>query len=296
MVKRVGFIGLGNIGMPMAKNLTGGAFDVVVYDVREEAAREVEALGATMAASAREVGERAEVIGICVRDDADTEAVVLGDDGILAARAGPGSTAGGGAQTVVAIHSTIRPHTVERLAAEAARHGVAVLDAPITGGQAGAMNRSLCYMVGGDAEVLERCRPVFETSAKSIVHAGPQGSGAKVKLCNNLMTYLGFLAAFEGSALAREAGLSYDVLEQVTRANGVMTDQMQLFLVLRNVADDKTDDAELQSYLRGFTTLAEKDLTLTLELAREVGLALPGTGLCQQLMGRVFGLADRKRR
>ncbi len=154
MVRRVGFIGLGNIGEPMAVNLCGGDFEVTVHDLRDEAVQKLVEHGAKAAASSREVGERAEVIGVCVVDDAATEAVVAGEDGILA----------GAAQgTVVAIHGTVHPAMIRDLARRAAERGVAVIDAQITGGPQGAAARELRYMVGGDAELLARCRPVFET-------------------------------------------------------------------------------------------------------------------------------------
>jgi 3-hydroxyisobutyrate dehydrogenase-like beta-hydroxyacid dehydrogenase len=134
------------------------------------------------------------------------------------------------------------------------------------------------------------------TSAKKIVHTGDLGSGAATKLCNNLMTYLGFLAAFEANLLAQGAGLSQQAFEEVTRANGNLTDQMLAFLTLHKIPAAQRQDAGLQDMLRAYTTLAEKDLAVTLAFAREHGIALPGTALCQQLMARVYGLHDDKRR
>jgi 3-hydroxyisobutyrate dehydrogenase len=151
-------------------------------------------------------------------------------------------------------------------------------------------------MVGGDAAHVEVCRPVFAACATKVVHTGALGTGTATKLCNNLMTYLGFLAAFEATLLARQSGLSEKALEEVTRSNGNMTDQMMAFLMLHRIPEAQRADAGLQQMLRGFTTLAEKDLAVTLEFAREHGVALPGTALCQQLMARVYGLDDRNRR
>jgi 3-hydroxyisobutyrate dehydrogenase len=287
MTKRVGFIGLGNIGLPMAKNLCGGAFQVAVHDVRPEAAASLIELGATAAASCREVAERSEVVGICVRDDADTEQATLSEDGVLAGARPDG---------IVVIHSTVRPGTVRAIAAAAAERGVHVIDAPITGGAAGAAGRRLCTMVGGDAALIDRCRDFLEASASTIVHAGELGCGAVAKLCNNLMQYQVFQAGYEAALLAREAGIDHEALEAVTRANGLLSDSTAMFLKMRMVADERRGDAGLQAMLSSFTTLAEKDLTLALELAREVGVALPGAGLCQQQMARVYGLDDARRR
>jgi 3-hydroxyisobutyrate dehydrogenase len=287
MTIRAGFIGLGNIGQPMAEKLVEAGLDTTVYDVRDDAMAPLVTLGARAATSPRDVALHADVIGVCVRDGADVHAVTSGPDGILA---------GASRDAVVALHSTILPRTVHEVAHAAAERGIRVLDAPITGGAFGARQGTLTYMVGGEAELLERCRPAFEASAATIIHAGPLGSGATVKLCNNLMTYLGFLAAFEATWLARAAGLPQEALHAVTRSNGNMNDSMLMLVATREAAEERPDDAALQGHLRSFADLAEKDLALTLEFARERGVALPGTGLCQQLMARVYGVRDDKRR
>jgi 3-hydroxyisobutyrate dehydrogenase-like beta-hydroxyacid dehydrogenase len=155
---------------------------------------------------------------------------------------------------VIAVHSTVLPRTVCEIGRAAATKQVAVVDACITGGAVGAEQGRLTYMVGGEAADVERCRPAFETSAEKIVHTGPLGSGTGVKLCNNLMTYLGFLAAFEATLLARRAGLSNQALEDVTRANGNLTAQMTAFLMLHRVPAEQRAEAGFQDLLRGFTT------------------------------------------
>jgi 3-hydroxyisobutyrate dehydrogenase-like beta-hydroxyacid dehydrogenase len=117
-----------------------------------------------------------------------------------------------------------------------------------------------------------------------------------LKLCNNLMTYLAWLSAFEAQLLARASGLADEVFEEVTRATKNLTDPMHAFLAIHKLPDETRRGAAFQARLRGFATLAEKDLAVTLAFAREQGVALPGTGLAQQLMGRVYGLEDPKRR
>lgn len=287
MALRAGFVGLGHIGQPMARRLVEGGLATRVFDVVESAVAPLVAAGATSAPSAREVAANADVVGVCVRDDAEVWSAVLGATGILA---------GAGAGSVIAIHSTVLPRTVREVGATAATQGVGVVDACITGGPTGAANGTLTYMVGGEAAHVERCRPAFETSAAKIVHTGELGSGAATKLCNNLMTYLGFLSAFEATLLARRAGLSEAKLEEVTRSNGNMNDQMAMFLALHRLPAEQRGDEGLQQLLRGYTMLAEKDLAVTLAFAREHGVALPGTALCQQLMARVYGLDDENRR
>ena len=287
MSVRAGFIGLGNIGKPMARRLVAAGLPTTVFDIAPSATAELTAAGARAAGSARDVAAAADVVGVCVRDDADVRAVVFGSDGLLAG-AEPG--------LVIALHSTILPRTVCEIGKAATDVGVGVVDACVTGGPTGADRGTLTYMVGGEAEHLERCRPVFATSAANIVHTGPLGSGAATKLCNNLMTYLGFLAAFEATLLARRAGLSEEALQQVTRANGNLTDQMLAFLTLHRIPAMQRKEPGFQQMLHAYTTLAEKDLAVTLAFAREHGVALPGTALCLQVMARVYGFEDENRR
>ena len=283
MTLRAGFIGLGNIGKPMARRIVDAGLSLTVFDVAPSPVAELVAAGARAARTAREVAATSDVVGVCVRDDSEVRGVVLGDDGVLA-----GATPG----LVVAIHSTVLPRTVREIAAALAARGVAVVDACITGGAAGAAQGKLTYMVGGEGEILEKCRPVFATSAERIVHTGPLGSGVSVKLCNNLMTYLGFLAAFEATSLARAGGLSEKALEEVTRANGNLTDQMLAFLTLHRLPAQTRKDPGFRAMLKSFTSLAEKDLTVTLEFARESGVALPGAARCRELIARVYGLEE----
>ena len=283
MTVRAGFIGLGNIGKPMARRIVDAGLPLTVFDVATAPVAELTAAGAHAAKSAREVAAAADVIGVCVRDDAEVRAVVLGTDGI-AGGAAPG--------LVVAIHSTVLPRTVRDLASALAPRGVAVVDACITGGAGGAARGTLTYMVGGEPEDVEKCRPVFATSAERIVHTGPLGTGVSVKLCNNLMTYLGFLAAFEATTLARAGGLSEKALEEVTRANGNLTDQMLAFLALHRLPAETRKDPGFRAMLQSFTQLAEKDLAVTLEFARESGVELPGAARCRELMARVYGLEE----
>ncbi len=286
-INSVGFIGLGNIGRPVAKNLVGNDFEVVVWDVSQQALDTFNDLDAVIADTRREMGRRCDIIGICVRDDADVKEVILGEDGLLA-EAGPG--------TIIAIHSTIKPKTVKMLAKIAAEKGVHIIDVPVTGGPHKAAEGDLCYMAGGEKEIVERCRKVFEHCASKIVHVGDLGMGMAAKLCNNLITYLQLTAATESMILARHANIPDEAIDEITDHNGNMTESMKLFLGLRRVSDGMADDKGLQDMLRSYTQLAEKDLKLALDYAFDLGIALPATGLCQQIMGKTFGLADTNRR
>ena len=284
---RVGFIGLGNMGAPIARRLVQAGMDPIVFDQSESALQKLAEEGVRTAASCAGVAAEADLVGVCVRDDADVEEAVLGADGVVRA-----ATEG----TLVALHSTILPSTVHTVAAAAAERGVGVVDATVSGGAMGAERGKLTYMVGGPTEHVERWRPVFEASAASIIHTGELGSGATAKLCLSITTYLGFLAAFEASLLATQAGVPASAFDNVLRSTGVMTDQLAGFLGARRAADERPDDEALQALLRNFTDLAEKDFATALSFAREQGVALPGAGLCQQLMARVYGVQDRNRR
>jgi 3-hydroxyisobutyrate dehydrogenase len=283
---RVGFVGLGNIGLPMARNVARAGFALTVFDLDPAPGAVLAADGAALAPSLAHVGRECDLIGICVRDDREVEQALLGDDGLVPA-ARPG--------TIVAVHSTIRPRTVVALAAAAARHGVHVLDVPVAGGAQGAAARTLCYMAGGEAALVEQCRRVFASSASTIVLTGPVGSGMRTKLCNNLLTYLGFLAAHEAMRLAAAAGLARDTVLAATQATGVMTGSMRAYLDARGRFDADAHDATLRRQFEKFADLGEKDLGIALEVADELGLSLPAAALCRQLVADVYGVGGDRR-
>jgi 3-hydroxyisobutyrate dehydrogenase-like beta-hydroxyacid dehydrogenase len=274
----VGFIGLGNMGKPMARNLVCDTLEAWVYDVQQAPVDELVALGAH-AGSPAEIARHCRVIGLCVRDDRDVEALLYGEAGMLAQTA-PGS--------VIAVHSTVTQAGLLRWAADAAARGIDLIDAPVSRGKLGKEPHFLCYMVGGDAAVLERCRPVLETSAESIIHAGPLGAGIALKLCNNLITYLEFIAMSEALAIATRSGLSIDVLAEVGRGNGVINDRMVAFAANREKLQEKLGEAGFAAAFGPFGKLGEKDLDAALETARSLGLHLPATELARSTIHDVF--------
>jgi 3-hydroxyisobutyrate dehydrogenase-like beta-hydroxyacid dehydrogenase len=287
MALRVGFVGLGNIGLPMARRLPAAGLATTVHDVVQERVEALVAVGARAAATPRALAAASDAIGVCVRDDADVRAVLLEEDGLLAG-AVPGA--------VIAIHSTVQPDTVREVGAAAAARGVGVIDACVSGGAAGAAQGALTVMAGGDPAHVERARPLLDAFARKVVVCGPLGSGCKAKLCNNLMTYLAWTAAFEATLLARAADLSQEALEEVTRSNGNLTDPMLAFLALHKAPEETRRSEGFQAALRGYVEVAEKDLAAALALARRCGIALPGAALASQIMARVYGLEDGGRR
>ncbi|MBI3302634.1 MAG: NAD(P)-dependent oxidoreductase [Deltaproteobacteria bacterium] len=277
MATRVGFIGLGNIGKPMAINVARAGFDLMVYDLREEPLKELAALGAKVARSASEVGAHGEIIELVVVDDAQVEAVTLGEGGTLNG-AKPG--------TVIAIHSTVHPKTVRKIAEFAKTKGVAVIDAEVSGGERGAQAQTLCYMVGGDKALFEKCRPVFATSGANIFHLGELGAGAVAKLAHNLIVYVNMLAASEGMRLAEKAGLDLKALQDVVHVSAGQSRVADNWLQQRKLKDTYTTGAQ------GLMQLIHKDLRLALELGHDLGLPLPGAALTQQLIDRVLEIKE----
>lgn len=276
MITRVGFIGLGSMGKPLAANLLQAGFDLMVYDVREEPVKELAAKGAKVGASPAEVGRHAEVIELAVVDDAQVESVVLGENGVLDG-AKPG--------TVVIIHSTIHPRTVRRVAEKAKAKGVGVLDAQMSGGARGVRGRTLCFMVGGEEALLEKCRPVLAASGKDIFHVGEVGMGAVAKAAQQAMICLNRLSAYEGMLLAEKAGLNPKFLQQIARVTSAQSRIVdQWFEQYKELGETDPANARRQVHL------FYKGLCPALELAHDVGISLPGVALVQQLFDRVLGV------
>jgi 3-hydroxyisobutyrate dehydrogenase-like beta-hydroxyacid dehydrogenase len=277
MATRVGFIGLGNMGKHMAINIAKAGFDLMVYDLRAEPMRELTALGAKAARSADEIGAHGEIIEIVVVDDRQVEAALLGEGGALS-----GAKQG----SIIVIHSTVHPRTVRKLAEQAAAKGVTLIDAEVSGGERGAIAKTLCYMVGGDKGAFERCRPIFATSGANIFHLGALGSGAITKLAHNLIVYVNMLAASEGMRLAEKAGVDLKSMEQVVHAGAAQSRVADHWSQQRKLKDTYTSGP------RGLMDLMHKDLRLALELGHDLGLSLPGAALTQQLLQRMLEIED----
>jgi len=276
MALKVGFIGLGSMGSALADNVLQAGFDLMVYDVREEPMKDFVRRGAKAAGSPAEVGAHGELVATAVVDDAQTEAVTLGENGILkGARSG----------SVILLHSTIHPKTVRKVAEAAQAKGVRVLDAQMSGGQAGARAKKLCFMVGGEKSDLEKCRPVLSASATHIIHAGETGMGATAKLAQQTIICLNRMAAYEGMMLAEKAGLDPEILEQIVRvtpAQSQIADHwVERYRELKNV------DREAA---RWTAHLFYKGLCPALELAHEVGFSAPGIALVMQRFEWILGL------
>ena len=176
------------------------------------------------------------------------------------------------------------PDTVRRLAEIGNRRGLHVIDAPVSGGETGAREKALCYMVGGDATLLERCRAVFSTSAAEIFHMGELGSGAAAKIIVQVVTCINMLAAHEAERVAQKTGLNFTVLQQVLRSSSAQSFVMENWIDRFKLAGDPME------IRRRRTEVFQKSLAPALELAERLGLSLPGTALAERLLPRIMGI------
>ena len=258
----VGFIGLGQIGSPMAGRLVGWPGGLVVFDIRPDAASTLVEQGATLATDVAAVGAAADVVCVMVLDDAQVRSVVA--DLLSTARAG----------SVIAIHSTIRPETAEELAATAAGRGVHVIDAPVSGGFVGAHEGTLAVMIGGERDAYELVRDAFARFAAIVVHMGPAGAGTRTKLARNLLHFIAFTGAGEAQRLAEAAGLDLNKLARVVRHSDSVTGGPGAIMLRETTAQLHPGDDwfDILSHTRD---LGEKDLSLALDLAGSLGVDLP---------------------
>lgn len=257
----LGYIGLGNMGAPMAKRLVEWPGGVTVYDVRAEAMTALAELGASLADSVADVAA-ADIISITVLNDQQVREVIAE----LAVHAKPG--------TVIAIHSTISPDTAVELAAELKPKGIHVIDAPISGGGGAADKGELAVMIGADREVYERIKPAFKQFASLVIHAGEPGAGTRMKLARNMLTFTGYAAACEAMMLAERAGIDLQQLGRVVRHTDALTSGPGAIMVREDMSVLEPDNFLFGpfTHTRG---LGEKDLNLALVLGEAVGVDLP---------------------
>jgi 3-hydroxyisobutyrate dehydrogenase-like beta-hydroxyacid dehydrogenase len=253
---RVGFIGLGSQGGPMARRIVESGFPLTLWARRQSSLDPFAATAMNVAATPAEVGGASDLVGICVVADADVEDVLLRADGVLA-----GMSPGG----IISIHSTIHPDTCRRLAVEAGRRGISIVDAPVSGGGRAAAERRLLVMVGGADADVERCRPVFEAYGDPIVHTGPLGSAQVAKLLNNFVFTAQIALALDTFEFADQLGVDRTALSKVlTSGSG----GSRVVGILAATGFNLTG-------LRDAVSLLRKDLDITREVARARGVIEP---------------------
>lgn len=265
----VGFIGLGQMGAPMATRLTGWPGGLVVYDARPEAIAPLVQAGARAASSPAEVARAAGIISVMVRDDDQVIEVVRAVANSVSAE-----PAGSRSPVLVAIHSTIKADTAPMLATELKDSGVEVIDAPVSGGFMGAQAGRLAVMVGGSRPAYEQCREPFSRWADLVMHMGPVGAGTRAKLARNLLHFVAYTAAAEAQRLAEAAGIDLGKLGRIVRHSDAVTGGPGSIMV-RPVTAPMAADDPLRETFEHARALGEKDLALALELGAELGVDLP---------------------
>lgn len=258
---KLGYIGLGNQGAPMAKRLVDWPGGLIVFDVRTEAMTPLVELGASPAGDVAEVCE-ADVISITVLNDEQVRDVV----GRLAEHAKPG--------TVIAIHSTIEPSTAPELADQLRPRGIHIVDAPVSGGAGAADKGELAVMVGADDEAYAAVKPVFKQWASLVVRAGEPGAGTRMKLARNMLTFIGFAAACEAQVLAEAAGIDLQKLGRVVRHSDAQSGGPGA-IMYRDDTKPLAPDHFLHDMFVHTRGLGEKDLRLALALGKATDVELP---------------------
>ena len=268
---RVGFIGLGTMGLPMARNLAKAGFPLSVttktFSKAEDFARDVS--GTRAFKSAQEVGRESDVVVSSVPDAPEVELVHLGEGGTA-------SGAAGGA--IVIDTSTIAAEAACDIAARLSERGIALLDAPVSGGQKGAIEGTLTFFVGGEAAALERARPVFQAMGKRITHLGPSGSGQLGKAANQILVGVNLMAVSEALAFAKKAGLPLAALHEALTAGAANSWALE-------VLGKKMIDRDFKPAFA--VKHQQKDLAIVLKTAREKKQPLPGVALVHQLLAAI---------
>lgn len=271
---KLGFIGLGIMGKPMAGHLLAACHTVCVYDVVPAGVKELEAKGALVCGSNKEVAQRSDITFIMVPDTPDVEAVLFGKDGVV-----EGVRAG----TTVVDMSSISPIATKEFARKLNAAGVKVLDAPVSGGQVGAEKATLSIMVGGPPDLFAEIKPYFELMGKNIVHIGGNGDGQTCKVANQIVVGLNIEAVAEALVFASKAGADPAKVREALLGGFAQSRILELHgqkMIDRNFAP-------------GFRIrLHQKDLNLALQSARSLGLSLPNTATAQELFNTVAAQGD----
>ena len=266
---KIGFIGLGIMGKPMAGHLVKAGHEVSVYDLNLAPIQELSSKGASACKSSKEVAQKSEIIFIIVQDTPDVEAVLFGKDGLVE---------GLKPNSIVVDMSSISPIATKEFAKKLAGMKVKMLDAPVSGGQVGAENATLSIMVGGETEVFEKIKPYFQLMGKNIVHVGGNGDGQTCKVANQIVVALNIEAVGEALLFASKAGA--DPVKVRAALMGGFAHSRILELHGERMLN--------RTFNPGFRIrLHQKDLNLALQSARSMGVSLPNTATAQELFNAV---------
>lgn len=264
-MEKIGFVGLGIMGKPMALNLIKAGFEVIAFNRTKEKVEAIIKAGGKAANTPKEVAENSDIIITIVSDSPDVKNVILGENGIIF-----GIKEG----SVVIDMSTISPSVTKDIAEKLKAKNVEMLDAPVSGGDVGAINATLSIMVGGNSNTLERCKPVFEALGKTITHCGANGMGQTTKLCNQILVSVTNMAVSEAVLFAQKSGLNAHTMVEATKGGAAGSWQ------LANLGPKMVNE----DYTPGFMIdLQQKDLRLVIEAAEELHLPLPALTYVHQL-------------
>jgi 2-hydroxy-3-oxopropionate reductase len=270
----IAFIGLGIMGSPMAVHLANAGHDVVGYNRSPEKAKPLIAAGGRAADSVADAVREADVVAVMVPDSPDVQDVLAGDEGVFAS-AKPG--------TLIVDFSSIRPDVTVELAGQAGEQGFRLLDAPVSGGEAGAVNAALSIMVGGNAEDFEAAKPILDVVGKTVVHVGPSGSGQTVKAANQLIVAANIQVLAEAVVFLEAYGVDTTAALEVLGSG----------LAGSKVLDQKKQNMLSRSFDPGFRIeLHHKDMGIVTAAAREAGVVIPLGAVVAQLMASAKAVGD----
>ena len=265
-MKKIGFVGLGIMGKPMAKNLLKAGYELVVFDINQEAVAEVVAAGAVKAENAKEVAAKSEAVITMLPNSPHVKTAVLGENGVLAG-AKPG--------LILIDMSSIAPLAAQEVAAAVAKQGVEMLDAPVSGGEPKAIDGSLSIMVGGKQEIFDRCVELLSKMGKSVVRCGDIGAGNTTKLANQIIVALNIAALSEALVLATKAGVDPELVFNAIRGG----------LAGSTVMEAKAPMILAGNFKPGFKIdLHIKDLANAIETGHDVGVPLPLTSSVMEIL------------
>ena len=266
MVEQIGFIGLGIMGKPMARNLMTAGYEVTVYDIVGEAVEELATDGAKTASSSAEVASVTDTIITMLPDSADSEKVILGPGGVLdGARSG----------SIIIDMSSIAPSVSQKISLECSQKSVEFLDAPVSGGEPGAVNATLAIMVGGKQEIFDGCSDLLKVMGANVVLTGDVGAGNITKLANQIIVAANIEALSEAFVLAQKAGVDPERVFNAIRGG----------LAGSAVMEAKGPMMLDRNFRAGFRIrLHQKDLRNVLQTAQELNVPLPVTALVQQML------------
>lgn len=270
MAEKIGFVGLGIMGRPMSKNLLKAGYDVTAYDIVQAALDDVVAAGAKRGTSAKDVASKTDIIITMLPDGPDVEKVVLGPNGVL-----EGAKKG----AIVVDMSSISPIVAQKVGKACNDKGIDFLDAPVSGGEPGAIAGTLAIMVGGKQAVFDKVKPILEKMGSSVTLTGDVGAGNVTKLANQIMVAVNIAGVSEALVLATKAGLDPEVVFNAVKVG----------LAGSNVLNAKAPMMIARNFKPGFRIrLHQKDLRNTLQTAEALGIPLPITAYCQQMFNALM--------